>query len=241
MPEELGFLTMNVQATALRPLLGLTVLLVEDSRFASEAVRLLCIRSGARIRRADCLKSAARHLRIYRPSVVIIDLGLPDGSGLDLIKTLADSDGAHRPVIIATSGADGEGQIDAALAAGADEFMPKPIQTVAAFQQTILQHLPEEMRPAGPRLVSDEVVAPDTLALNEDLSHLDELLRSGDTESLPYIAPFLQGLARLADDQKLKSVSDRLSKAVEKDSGVPDAVSRTRAVIQSRLANAQLV
>ncbi len=49
--EEFEAMTMDRSATAARPLLGLTVLIVEDSRFASEAMRLLCLRAGARIRR----------------------------------------------------------------------------------------------------------------------------------------------------------------------------------------------
>ena len=48
--------------TVNRSLLGLTVLVIEDSNFACEAMRLLCLRSVARIRRADSLRSARQHL-----------------------------------------------------------------------------------------------------------------------------------------------------------------------------------
>ncbi|MGB3556876.1 MAG: response regulator, partial [Jannaschia sp.] len=117
--------------TPQRPLLGTTLLLVEDSRFASEAVRLLALRSGARIRRADCMASAARHLGTYRPGVAIVDLGLPDGSGLTLIRQLAQA--PHRPqVILATSGQSADEVEGAALEAGADGFMPQPIESLAA-------------------------------------------------------------------------------------------------------------
>ncbi|NNK79102.1 MAG: response regulator [Litoreibacter sp.] len=240
MPEELGYLAMNVKATAVRPLLGLTVLVVEDSRFASEALRLLCIRSGARIRRADSLGAAHRHLKVYRPAVVIVDLGLPDGSGIELIEEFAQQDPGQRPVLLACSGADGEGLEDAALAAGADDFLPKPIASVSVFQQAILAHLPADMQPSGPRVLSDDAVEPDTLALNEDLSHIDALLQSG-ADTLPYVAPFLQGLARLSGDEALKTASARLTRAFAQERGLPAAIEKVRDVIRTRLRTAELV
>lgn len=235
MPEDLGQLSLTIHPTALRPLLGLTVLVVEDSRFASEAIRLLCIRSGARIRRADSLSAAHRHLRLYRPSVMIADIGLPDGSGIDLIREVANTVKDDRPVLIATSGADGEGLEEMALEAGADSFLAKPIDTVSAFQQAILTHLPKEMHPTGPRLVNDEVIQPDTLSLREDLSHLDELLQS-EPESLNYVAPFLQGLARLAGDKALQSASDQLSEACANKGDVTAPIATIRRLIKDRLA-----
>lgn len=102
-----------------RPLGGLTVLAVEDSRFASEAVRLLCLRSGARIRRADCLRTAARHLQVYRPAAVIVDMGLPDGDGAGLIARLAGQ-ALRVPVILGMSG--DPGAEAAARAAGRTAF-----------------------------------------------------------------------------------------------------------------------
>jgi DNA-binding NarL/FixJ family response regulator len=120
MADDLTTFLVPRSATAERPLMGLTVLLVEDSRFASEAVRLLCLRSGARIRRADCLASAYRHLQVYRPSVVIVDMGLPDGSGGDLIAAIRQMVPAV-PVVLGISG--DSGLRGDAMAAGADGFL----------------------------------------------------------------------------------------------------------------------
>ncbi len=145
-PETISDFLHGCRPTADRPLLGHTVLLVEDSRFASEAVRLLSLRSGARIRRADSLASAARHLRSYCPSVAVIDLGLPDGSGLDLIAELATAP-ARVAVILATSGDGTQGP--AAMDAGADGFIEKPVSSLGVFQQAVLSRLPPTARPAG--------------------------------------------------------------------------------------------
>lgn len=218
--------------TAERPLTGLTVLLVEDSRFASEAVRLLCLRSGARIRRADCIASAHRHLKTYRPSVVIVDIGLPDGSGGDLIAEIREMAGP-RPVLLGTSG--DPGQHAAALAAGADGFLEKPVESLAEFQEAILGALPHEMRPMGLRALSDTVVEPDPIALRDDLQHLYEVLGEGvrDAGAIPYAAQFLTGIARFAHDAALGDAAMRLGRA---GGPSPEDMSRVATLLQSRIA-----
>jgi CheY-like chemotaxis protein len=77
---------------------GVTILAVEDSRFACEALRLIARRAGARLRRAETMAAARDHLRVYRPDVVLIDLGLPDGRGDALIRDLAQ--GPRRPSVV---------------------------------------------------------------------------------------------------------------------------------------------
>ncbi len=201
--------------TPQRPLLGQTVLLVEDSRFASEAVRLLALRSGARIRRADCIASAERHLGTYRAGIAIVDLGLPDGSGLELIARLARV--PQRPmVLLATSGRAPDEVEEEALAAGADAFLPKPIESLAAFQQLILRQMPSDLWPRGLRIVGTETVEPDRLALSEDLIHAERLL--GDERVAPrFVADFLAGLARTGHDAALLAATQGLAASTMDD------------------------
>jgi len=216
-----------------RPLLGTTVLVVEDSRFACEAIRLMCLRSGARLRRADCLRSAARHLRAHRPTVAIVDLGLPDGSGLGLIGELAGS-GPQRPVVIAISG-------DATLAqkasaAGADTFLAKPLLSLAAFQEAVLRHLPPEARPPGPRPVSTEEVLPDPMAMRDDLTHVIRILDGRpDGRALDYVAQFVGGVAISARDRTLLNAARGLNLANPVPGERSEALSRLNSVIRARL------
>lgn len=209
MPDEFSDLLSAHGAVPGRPLLGLTILLVEDSRLASDAMRLICLRAGARLRRADCLRSARRHLQTYLPGVAIVDLGLPDGPGEELIAEIA----AAAPGVLALFGTSGDPDLAGrALAAGADAFLPKPVESLQAFQETILRHLPA-MAPghARPALPGDPV-EPDPVALRDDLRLAAGLLRgTPDAGTLDYVARFLAGVALNAHDQPLRDAACALA------------------------------
>lgn len=222
--------------TAQRPLLGLTVLVVEDSRFACEAVRMLCLRSGARIRRADSIASARKHLSVYRPTVVIVDLGLPDGSGRALIQSL--SQGLPRiDVILGTSG--DEVAEDEIIAAGADGFIAKPIASLAQFQAAILMHLPPDRQPQGPRLVPQEQVQPDMLAYHDDLTHVAEVLQhDASPQTLDYVTQFLSGVATSARDRDMEDVVRRIIAQRKAGLTTRDGVHEMTRMVQTRLSAA---
>ncbi|MGR3502742.1 response regulator [Pseudaestuariivita sp.] len=220
--DDLIHLATMPKPTATRPLLGLTVLAVEDSRYACDALRLLCLRSGARIRRADCLASAERHLKVYRPSVLIVDVGLPDGSGLDLIRETAAS-APRIEVILGSSGDDT--QSGAVAKAGADGFLAKPIVALAEFQQTLLSHLPEMRQPKGPRGLSEEVVQPDPIAFSDDMLHLAAVLEDrSDMVLLDYAARFAKGVALTAQDDALYEAAQTAAREVSRAPSDPVSV-----------------
>ncbi len=234
MPDRLDQFPPFQKPTPDRPLQGQTILAVEDSRFASEALRLLCLRSGARVRRADSLASAARHLATYRPTVALVDPGLPDGSGTALI---ADLKGGAPPVplVLAISGdADREA---AAIAAGADGFLLKPLSSLAAFQHEILSRLPLNQQPPGPRRVPSEVIEPDRLALDEDLAEIAQhLADTPPPERVAYLAQFLVGLARSAGDRALEEAAEALAA-----SRAAPALASVRNALEARLAQRAVI
>ena len=176
---------------------GGTLLLVEDSRLSCEAIRQMFRGSGGRLRRAETLTSARRHLSLYTPDAVLVDLGLPDGSGLDLIAQI-DRKRPRVPLIIAISG---QPEIEsAARKAGADRFLAKPFASVAHFRA----QLAPIFFPFRHAHCSEEATRPDPGALRDDLFLALDLL-SGERRGSKrdYALQFIEALACSLTDQGL--------------------------------------
>lgn len=211
-------------AQAALPLQGVTILAVEDSRYACEALRLMCQRAGARMRRAETLRDARSHLRLYRPDVVVIDLGLPDGRGEALIRDLVLR-AVRPPVILGTSGhPDGRAS---ALAAGADGFLDKPLESLAGFCAALGALLPD----TGRSVLADTVLQPDPLALRDDLARAAGALdQAPDAARRRYLTRFVAGVARHAHDSALARA------AVEAGQNPDQGLDGLRHLIDHRLA-----
>jgi len=237
--DDSGPLTTAAMPTAKRPLLGQTILVVEDSRYACDVIRLMCLHSGARIRRADCLKSARRHLQIYRPSVILVDMGLPDGYGADLIAELAEAS----PRISVILGMSGDDCTEAAvLAAGADGFLAKPLKSMSYFQKEILIRLPEDRRPGEPHAVRDEVIRPDPLAYQDDMAHIADILAEpNDHRTLDYAAQFLRSVAQEADDYVLADAARKLTTSRAEGTPITARAAQVAGLVQSRLERQEAI
>jgi DNA-binding NarL/FixJ family response regulator len=222
-----------VYPTPEAPLAGLTLLAVEDSRFASDALRLMAQRSGARLRRAETLADARHHLRVYRPDLVIVDPGLPDGDGLTLVAQIAGG-GAGAPPVLVTSGRP-ELQA-AAMAAGAAGFAAKPLAGLSAFRAAVMSCLPERALtlPRGGPAGDKDLPDPDPLALHDDLARAARQLALGPNDhDRSYLAGFVAGLARATGDIGLAEAAAGMAQ-----SG-PQSMRRLARAIADRLQGTQ--
>ena len=132
---------------------GCRVLLVDDHLDTAKAMGRLLKRWGCQVQTADTVAGALQAAAATRPDVLISDIGLPDGSGLDLIRQLL----ARHPVRgIAVSGFGMDEDLSRSRAAGFVEHLVKPID-VNRLEQAVRRALapapgtPGEGRGEGPR------------------------------------------------------------------------------------------
>lgn len=98
-------------------------LLVEDDPAIQKVVQMMLEDSGFRVVVAESAGRAERDARAKRPDIVIVDLGLPDFDGLELIKIIRE----WSPVpLLVLSARTAEAQRLAAFEFGADDYVIKP-------------------------------------------------------------------------------------------------------------------
>ncbi|MDB4959983.1 MAG: kdpE [Myxococcales bacterium] len=103
-----------------------TVLIVEDEMPMRRFLRSALTTHGFRVVEAGTLREAEQLATESPPAAILLDLGLPDGDGLDLLRRLREWSAA--PVIV-LSARDREDDKVIALDAGADDYLTKPFGT----------------------------------------------------------------------------------------------------------------
>jgi DNA-binding response OmpR family regulator len=106
------------------------LLLVEDDEAIRRSLTRGLVEQGATVSTASTAVEAIQALSVEKPDAVVLDLGLPDLDGADVLALIrAQSD---LPVLIATA-RDGDREMVRLLDAGADDYLVKPFSAAQAM------------------------------------------------------------------------------------------------------------
>lgn len=101
------------------------VLIVEDDRDTASAMQRILERAGFRAEHVQRLAEAFEQVEKNPPSIVLLDLSLPDGDGVDAIKALTAN---QQTQVIVISGTDDAERTRKCLQAGVFDFLVKPAE-----------------------------------------------------------------------------------------------------------------
>ena len=100
-----------------------TILIVEDDKYIIHFLSISLKEEDYGLWVAKTVKEAVSLFYANRPDLVILDLGLPDGDGMEVIESIREI--ADTPVIVVSARQNEEEKIRA-LDAGADDYVTKP-------------------------------------------------------------------------------------------------------------------
>jgi two-component system, OmpR family, response regulator len=153
----------------------INVLVVDDEAVLAEMVSMALRYEGWNIATAGDGESALESARSQRPDVVVLDVMLPDMSGLDVLRKLREEN-PQLPVLLLTAKDAVEDRI-AGLTAGGDDYVTKPfsLEEVVLRLRALLRRTGVTTEDSGAQLIVGDLV------LNED-SH--EVTRAGEPIAL---------------------------------------------------------
>ena len=103
---------------------GKIILLIEDEKKIQNYNRHLLGEEGYKVETAMTLAEARNILSACKPDAIILDIGMPDGNGLEFLRELR-AQGNKIPVLLLT-GYSQDVEIETGFDAGCDDYLPKP-------------------------------------------------------------------------------------------------------------------
>lgn len=100
-----------------------SILIIEDDEAIRNLLTLALDQAGYKTLIAKNRQGALRELKTNSPDAILLDLGLPDGDGKELIKTIRQQ--INVPIIVVSARQE-EKEIVASLDLGADDYVTKP-------------------------------------------------------------------------------------------------------------------
>jgi CheY-like chemotaxis protein len=111
----------------LEHLTGVHVLIVEDDADSRNVLAVLLQRLGAIVEAVSSAKEAYERVSQRRPDVMVSDIGMPDEDGYSLIRRVRQMNGERKLPAIALTAYARKQDAEAALGAGYDCHLPKPV------------------------------------------------------------------------------------------------------------------
>ncbi|MBS0509942.1 MAG: two-component system response regulator KdpE [Proteobacteria bacterium] len=133
------------------------VLVVEDEKQIRRFVRVAVEEEGCEVVEAETRAEGLLEAGARQPALLILDLGLPDGNGIDLIRDLRGW--SDIPVLILSARSQEHDKIDA-LDAGADDYLTKPFSVgeLRARVRALLRRGSRSAESASPVIAFGQVV-----------------------------------------------------------------------------------
>jgi DNA-binding NarL/FixJ family response regulator len=188
--------------------MAISVLLVDDHELIRQGLRRAFERDGdfEVVGEAGTLADARRLLGMTRPDVVILDVRLPDGNGLDAARKLR-AESEELGIVVLTMYA-GDDQLFEALEAGASAFVPKnsPSEDVVAAARhaasspraftasDLAEAMKRRMSPSGPQLSPREKEVLNLLADGLGVAQISRQLYISESTTKTHISKLYEKL-----------------------------------------------
>lgn len=167
-----------------------SILVIEDEPEITKFLKAVLTAHDYKLHFAENAQEGLRLISLYQPEVMILDLGLPDMDGLDVIKKVRESN--ILPIIVLSARGREQDKVDA-LELGADDYLTKPFGTAE-----LLARLKAALRRASQNITAGAVVF-ESQDLRVDLEKRVVFVGGQETRMTPTEYKLLVTLIKYAD------------------------------------------